>query len=426
MIKRIKLRLLLFLALLAFAFGAPLAAAAPASDFKTEKLPNGLTLIYKVMKDQPQVSINAIFPIGFFEEKHQGMPHLLEHLAFRGGSGYHYDDIVAVTNRQGGFFNGATNFYSTSYNYVVPKEQLDRALKVFNGSLWKTDFSEANVHFERRIIRHELDMDYGFRYPYYAVLRYFYPEMQDDRQKVDFTPSQVREFHMTYYQPENATYVMAGDFDPRAVISQLSQLSNGYGRIATPPAKIDGFRLPRGEIVEQRNIYPYQFQLLMAYEFTGLSAKERMLLNLLAFSYGADYKTDYERNQFKEYNVVSRSIAGSDYFGIYYLERTRPYSAEALAAEKANLRQYVRQFRKMDFKQRLQDFCNAIVMEQTQSRESAVDAAALACQRLMDPSSITADDLALIKKLSVKDLERFIDSYLSKPPTTWVLVKTTQ
>ncbi len=419
-----KRRILLYLFLLGLALGAPLAAAAPANDFQTQKLANGLTLIYKVMKGQPQVSINALVRIGFHEAKYQGLPHLMEHLVFRGGSGFHYDDIVNVTNRKGGNFNGETSFYVTTFNYVTSKEQLDAALKIFNGSLWKTDLIETNVNFERQIIHYELDMDYGLRYPYYAVLRYFFPEMQAERQRVDFTPDQVREFYMTYYQPENATYVITGDFDPKKIIPQLEQLSNGYGRRPTPQAVIAPFDLPQGELTESRNIYPYPFQLLMAYQFDGLSAKDRMLLNLLAYAYGSDYKTDYQHNQYKEYNVVTRSIAGRDYFGVYYLERSQPADAATVEAEKANLRQYIRQFRRMDFKQKLQNFTKAIAMEQTQSQESAVDAAEYALQPLADPSSITAADLPLVKKLTAKDLERFIDSYLSKPPTTWVLVKT--
>ncbi|HEY8463371.1 MAG TPA: insulinase family protein, partial [Bacillota bacterium] len=127
--KRVKRGLL---ALLIVVTIVPAVTAAPRENFEKIVLKNGITVMYKLMKDQPLVSMYAVFPVGTRQEKEKGIAHLMEHLVFRGGSEYTYQDIAKATFWEGGHFNGFTSFYATSYNYVVPKESFDTAFKVFN------------------------------------------------------------------------------------------------------------------------------------------------------------------------------------------------------------------------------------------------------------------------------------------------------
>jgi predicted Zn-dependent peptidase len=421
-----KCRWLLWIALLGLA-GWSLPAAAAPEGFHTEKLKNGLTLKYKVMKGQPMVSVYAVIPNGMHGEKAKGVAHLLEHMVFRGGNGYSYNDIADVTNRVGGYFNGFTSFYATVFNYVTTKQRFPEALKVFNGSLWKPNLIEDVVKLERRIVLQELNMDYAERYAYYPIFNYFYPELSFSAQNVtDTTAADLQTFHQGYYQPENATYIVAGDIDPKQVIAELEGIENGLGRLREPTPPIVPFSLPRGEVVEQRNLYPYDYQLLMAYEFSGLSAKERLLLSLLSYAYGYDTKIDYERNHYKTYFAINRTVGDKDYFGLYYLERNEPFSEQAVAAEKSNLRRYFRQIRKVDFKRELKNFIKLVEMEAAESQVSAESAVEYEVQRLTSPENITVDALPLLKKLTQKDLEQLIDTRFNQPPTAWILVKTTK
>ncbi len=420
-----KMRHLLGMVLAGLLLCAPLTAAAPSGAFTTEKLANGITFKYKVVKDEPLVSINAIFPIGFYYQAVNGLPHLLEHLVFRGGSGYTFNDIAAVTTHQGGYFNGSTDFYQTKYNYIVTKANFDAALKIFNGSLWKTELTPENVNFEKTIVTHELDMNYMY-YPQYALFRSVAPEMRYARQTVeDITPEMVKAYYTTFYQPEKATYVISGDFDPKAVKAELEKLANGYGRREAEPPVVKAFDLPAGEQVESRNLYPYQYQIVMAYQWQNLSVKDRMMLLLITYATGAEFKTDYEQNRYKIYRTFFRTINDQSYFGVYYLERTQPFTPAAYAAEREFMEQYRRQFKKLDFKAWVKQLFKEVEMEKAQSQESAVDAAAYEVGEL-HPESISDADLAVLKKLTAKDLAKFIDTYLSQPPTTWYLVKTTK
>ncbi len=393
-------------------------------EFTQVTLKNGVTLKYKIIKDEPVVSMYAVFPIGMNREKTKGIAHLMEHLVFRGGKGYDFNKIAAVTTRQGGYFNGFTSFDATVYNYVVPKEHFKDAFEVFNGSIWQTDLSETTVELERKIVVHELDMDYAERMPYYPVFQYFFPEIYYTKETIAaISVDDLREFHLDHYQPENATYIVAGDFDPKMVIERLEQVANGFGKRPVLKDDLNEFSLPFGEIVETRNIYPYHYQLLMGYEMEGLTESERMVLKLLSYYYGSNYRIDYYNNRYKFYNVISRTLGNKEFFGIYYLERDQEFSEANLNEEKARMQSFIRQFRKSDFKKLLKNFIELIELEQESSSDSAVKSGEYELQRLISPDNITVDDLPALKKLSPKDLERVIERYFTKPPQTWILVK---
>jgi Predicted Zn-dependent peptidases len=398
--------------------------ARPPETFKKVVLSNGLTFMYKVMKDEPMISMYAVFPIGMNLEKQKGIAHLLEHLVFRGGSGFTYKDILEATNRQGGEFNGFTSFYTTIFNFIIPKAKFDNAFQIFNGSIWQVDLSEANTVLERKVVVHELNMDYAMRLPYYPIFHYFYSENFYSKETVDaMTVQGIKDFYLTYYQPSNVTYIIAGDFDPKTVFAQLEHIQNGYGQHEVPKSVLSEFNLPRGEVVEERNLYPYQYQVLLGYQFTGLTAKDRMVLKILAYLYGREYKIDYEKNEAKIYNVVERTLGNNDYFGIYYSENKHPYTDEDFKALKANMLKFIRQFQKVDLKAARKSLVRAVEMERAKSNQSAVDAVEYEVQRITDPDNLTIDSLDILQKIGNQDLTRVIDKYLAGPPTTWILVK---
>lgn len=419
----LSLGLLLILILMPFTTQA---APKEELEFTQVALKNGITLKYKIIKNEPLISMYAVFPIGMNQEKTKGIAHIMEHLVFRGGTGYNFNDIAAITTRKGGYFNGFTSSETTVYNYVVSKENFETAFKVFNGSIWKTDLSETMVALERKIVVHELDMDYTQRIAYYPVFQYFYPEVNYTKETVaGITAHDLQEFHQNYYQPENVTYILAGDFDPEAVIKQLELVSNGFGKKAVPKKTLVEFSLPDRDITENRNIYPYHYQLLMGYEMEGLSEADRMILKLLAYSYGFNHRIDYQNNEYKFYNVFTRTLGNKDFFIVYYLERDHKFNEQDLAEEKAQMLSFFRQFKKGDFKQQLANFIELIELEQVSSANSAVKAVEYEVQRF-DPDSVTVDDLPVLKNLSLKDLERVMERYFSKPPKTWILVNNTE
>jgi predicted Zn-dependent peptidase len=402
------------------------AEAKPKEAFRQVTLKNGLHLKYRVMKGTPVVSMAAVIPIGMNYLEKKSIAHLLEHMIFRGSGEYSFPDILDITSRQGGTFSGFTTLYATTYNYVVPNDRFEKAFRVFNSTIWSAALAEPNVALEQKIVLHEADMNYVSRLPGYPLLRYFYPEHSDTPETVyAISVQDLKDFYQSYYQPIHATYIMAGDFDPKPVIDVLEQVKNVYGESAKKisDSVMTHFDLPRQDIVEELNLYPYYYQVLFAYEYSDLSPAERMVLKTLGYLFGYSQRIDYEKNRTREFYAVTRSFGNKDYFGLYYLERNQPFDEESYTDVKANLLKFIRQFKKVDLKKALKDLAFQVELEKTISVQSAADAVEYEIQRLIDPDSITADSLKILKKLSQRDLERLLDKCFTHPPTTCILVK---
>jgi predicted Zn-dependent peptidase len=428
-IRMMKKKYLVWLVMALMMIIAPLnAEAKPQETFTKIVLPNGLTLMYRVMKNQPMVSMYAAVPIGMDYPK-RSIAHLTEHMIFRGNSDYSFPDILDVTSRLGGNFSGETSFYATYFNYVVPKAGFNEAFKVLNSTIWGAGLAEQNIALEQQIIVHEAEMNYASRLEMYPILHYLYPENNDTTATVHaITLQDLKEYYQSYYQPANITYIIAGDFQPQAVIAALKQVKNVYGSSDKKISDviIKGFDLPHQDVVEERNLYPYQFQVLLTYEFDGLSPADRMVLRTLAFLYGESNRIDYEKNDLRDYYVAMRSVGNKDFFGLYYLERDRPYDEKIYNEEKTNLLKFIRQFKKVDLKKQLKNLTFQVELERAQSNNSAGDAADYELQRLIDPEDISVDSLGILNKLNNKDLARVIDKCFSAAPTISILVKNAQ
>ncbi len=423
-------RIALFWALIAILMIlTPLRAAKASTQegFKKITLSNGLTLNYKIMKDQPMISMYAVVPIGMNREREKGIAHLLEHMIFRGGGGYNFVDVMNVTNRQGGTFSGFTTFYATTYNYVVPKDKFDEAFNVFNANLWSSNLAASDLALEKKIVLHESEMSYSQRLSFYPVIKYFYPETNYSEATVNaITDSELKEFYQSYYQPDNVTYFMAGDFDPNIVIKRLQQLKNVYGEKEVPVSAIKEYELPQKVIVESRNIYPYQYQIMLAYEFDGLDQSERMVLKVLSYLYGYNFRIDYEKNEFKDYYLVTRSIGNKEYFGLYHSESTHPYEESSLTEVKTALLKLLRQFKKTDLSKERKVMTKLVKIEQLDSNKTAAASVEYEVQRLIDPENITVDSLEILEKLQNKDLEKVIEKCFAQPPKATIIIKSTE
>lgn len=415
-------------------FAALLIAALPIqadSDrgFTKVTLKNGLKVMYKIMKGQSQVSINAVFPIGFNCEAKKGIAHLHEHLVFRGSAAYNFDDIAGVTIREGGQFSGETGLTATQYTYVASKDNFAAAFNIFNDSLWNTNISDTTVALEKKVVLHELNMDYSERYQYYPIFHYFLPEFDYNKAAATYdaiTPTDIQKFHRDYYQPENATYILTGDFDPQPVLTELETISNGYGKGENLKPEPRVFDIPAQNVEENRNLYPYQYEVMLAYEFSRMPERDRLVLELLGLIYGEDSKINYEQNEFDLYQMFYRHVGDHDYFGIYYLERNHPYDTERFRQRQDLMLRYFREFKKIDLKREQQNLARMVELETAESQETAVSAAEYEVNRLADPDFITTDTLASFEKITVKDLERVVDQYFKQPSGTWIVVKTTK
>ena len=234
-----------------FVLSLALAAAASAQEVRYEKfvLENGLTVILHEDHSTPQVVVNLWYRVGGKDERpgRSGFAHLFEHLMFLGterAPGSAFDDLMEAG---GGFNNASTSFDRTNYYDVGPSELLPTLLwlEADRMEALGAATTQAKLDGEREVVRNERrqsyeDQPYGVAY--LAQFPLLYPEGHPYHDPVigshaeleAATLEDVRSFFAEYYVPNNASLVVAGDFQPEAVRAEVTRLFGSIPRQADP------------------------------------------------------------------------------------------------------------------------------------------------------------------------------------------------
>ena len=241
----------------------PAPAAAPAAaagaklsiPFTKYTLPNGLTVILHEDHALPMVSVNTMVRVGsrFEEKKRTGFAHLFEHLMFMGTKRVPTKMFDAWMESEGAWNNAWTSEDRTDYFSVGPAHSLklllwldaDRfAALADNMTLEKLDAQREVVRNERR--QTSENEPYGkveLRLP-----ELMYPEEHPYHHPVigsheDLEAAEVKDvvsFFKTWYVPNNASLVVAGDFNPDEVKGWISTYFGGIPKAevkSAPPAQ---------------------------------------------------------------------------------------------------------------------------------------------------------------------------------------------
>ena len=257
-------------ALLAFLFTG--LQAGTKSDLKIgyEKyaLKNGLQVILHNDKSDPIVSVAILYHVGSNREEvgRTGFAHLFEHILFQESQHVGQDQFFKKIQNAGGTLNGGTFEDGTVYYEVVPKNALEMVLWLESdrmGFLLSTVTQEAFEN-QQMVVKNEKRQRVDNR-PYghtsYVIDKLLYPEGHPYNWQVigsladlaNATLQDVHNFHHKWYGPNNATLVIAGDFDK----GQTQKLVEKYfGEIKKGPATED----PSAQLVTLNEIKRAYFE----------------------------------------------------------------------------------------------------------------------------------------------------------------------
>jgi len=246
----------------ALGLGALLAAGPAAADvaipFTRTTLPNGMTVILHENHDVPIVAVNISYDVGSRHEAkgRTGFAHLFEHLMFMGTRRVPTKAFDAWMEGAGGWNNAWTSNDRTDYYDVGPPSSLDLLLWMEADrlrdlgplmTLEKLDAQRDVVRNERR--QTSENTPYGkveLRLPelmYPVGHPYHHPVIGSHADLEAATVDDVKGFFAKYYDPANASLVVAGDFDPvrtKARVEQLFGSIPSRGAVSDPGAP--GFR----------------------------------------------------------------------------------------------------------------------------------------------------------------------------------------
>ena len=199
---------------------------------KTEKikLANGFEVILVEDHRLPLVAFNLWVHAGPRNEAvgQTGFAHLFEHLMFAGTKHIARGEADKIVDAAGGTdSNGSTNFDRTNYFFTLPSNQLELGLWIKSDMLgYMIDKVDATALANQQdVVRNERrqsieNRPYGIvteaqyqalfpeGHPYRAVVMGSHADIQSIKL------ADVKAFARTYYRPNNATLVLAGDFKP--------------------------------------------------------------------------------------------------------------------------------------------------------------------------------------------------------------------
>ena len=224
-------------ALLALTAGAPAAATADASDSGVVRatLPNGLRVVIVRNTLAPVVATSVNYLVGS-DEAPAGFPgtaHAEEHMMFRGSPGLTAEQLADIGSIIGGDFNANTREDLTQYLFTVPADDLDVALHIESLRMRAALENPKEWNKERGAIEQEVAQDLSepsyrlfekLRARMFAGTPYAHDAL-GTRPSFDKTSARMlKNFHDTWYAPNNAILVIAGDVDPQGALSEVRRL----------------------------------------------------------------------------------------------------------------------------------------------------------------------------------------------------------
>ncbi|WP_438865938.1 M16 family metallopeptidase [Salinimicrobium oceani] len=197
-------------------------------EFEKYELDNGLNVVLHQDKSDPIVSVAIQYGVGSNREKkgRTGFAHLFEHMLFQESENVPQDQFFKKIQDVGGTLNGGTWQDGTIYYEVVPKNALEMVMWLESdrmGYFINTVTASAFAN-QQEVVQNEKrqrvdNNPYG--HTGWVIDKNLFPDGHPYSWQVigeledlqNATVDDVKEFYDKFYGPNNATLVIAGDFE---------------------------------------------------------------------------------------------------------------------------------------------------------------------------------------------------------------------
>ncbi len=253
------------------AAGNPKPAAAPTVAslkiapiaFTERTLANGLQVIAVPSSASPTVSVQVWYHVGSKDDPagRSGFAHLFEHLMFKTTAHLKSEQFDRMTEDVGGSNNAFTSNDVTGYTDLVPSNHLEVLLWAEAERMSNLNVVQDNFVSERAVVEEEyrqriLASPYGrfsnaIPQAAYQVHPYKRSSIGSIEDLEAATLADVVKFHSTYYRPDNATLVVAGDFDPKQLDAWVDKY---FSRVVRPSPPLPRVTIGEPAWASDRNV----------------------------------------------------------------------------------------------------------------------------------------------------------------------------
>lgn len=217
-------------------------------DIKERTLANGLKVVTVQDNSSPAVAVQVWYNVGSKNDPpgRSGFAHLFEHMMFKSTKNMPSEMIDRLTEDVGGEgSNASTSDDYTDYIDVVPSNNLEALIWAEADRMVNLSVDEKNFKSERDVVKEEFRQGveaqpYGrfsqaIQQQSFEVHPYKRTTIGSIEDLEAATNQDAEKFYKTYYRPDNAMLIVAGDFDQAQLDGWIDKYFN---KVAKPAAAI--------------------------------------------------------------------------------------------------------------------------------------------------------------------------------------------
>nr|WP_298924122.1 pitrilysin family protein [uncultured Allomuricauda sp.] len=291
--------------------------AAQEVAFEEYDLDNGLHVILHQDNTAPVVTTAVMYHVGSKDEdpSKTGFAHFFEHLLFEGTKNIERGEWDKIVSSNGGSGNANTFLDRTYYYETFPSNSLETGLWLESERLMHPIIGQVGVDTQKEVVQEErrLRVDnspYGAFFDellknLYTKHPYRWGVIGSLDHLASATLDDFKNFNKTYYVPNNAVLVIAGDFDTEKTKKMVSDY---FGPIPR------GAEIKRNIVVEdpitttiKANYHDPNIQIpaiLLAYRTPGQAERDAYVINMIS-----TYLSDGESSKLYKKLVDEKKIA---------------------------------------------------------------------------------------------------------------------
>jgi zinc protease len=212
------------------------------------KLPNGLRVVLSPSHMSPRVTVAVYYGVGYRIEPRSrtGFAHLFEHLMFQGSRNLGKMEFMKLVRSNGGVASGSTHVDSTHYFEIIPSNMLRTILWAEGDRMKGLSITEESLTNQKAVVANEfreqvVNRPYG-GFPWLDMplaanvnWRNAHSSYGDPADVEAATLDDANQFFRTYYAPNNAALVIAGDFDRTDAMAWIREYFGGIPPQPQPP-----------------------------------------------------------------------------------------------------------------------------------------------------------------------------------------------
>jgi predicted Zn-dependent peptidase len=267
----------------------------PLPAYETKTLKNGLQIVVIPLHNETDVvSTDIFYKVGSRNEimGKTGIAHMLEHMNFKSTKHLKAGEFDKEVKSVGGVNNASTSFDYTHYFIKSSTQNVKKSIDLFAELMQNLNLKDDEFQPERNVVMEERrwrtdNNPLGYLYfrlfnNAYVYHPYHWTPIGFINDIKTWSIEDIRSFHKTYYQPQNAILMVTGDIEPKEVFKEAKK---AFGKI-----KNDG-KIPKVKFIEPKQDGPKKVVihkesevelLAIAFHIPNFQDKDQVTLSVIS------------------------------------------------------------------------------------------------------------------------------------------------